>query len=301
MKKQIIKIIATLSFLFITASAVAQNSIEFVYYYPPGGGTDSYSAPLAESLSNQGFSVERTFFRTCAEAVRYVNQNPNGRVIVASSHDMHPTKAGRCPGLDSSNLQWVSNIMEAPHYLCTVPSKPHLTLEDLFSGKEFAIGSVSSESGTLQLKAFVKYNKNNLNVKLIPYEGGGALRIAALSGRDIDFVLAGNDAPIFIKEGSTCLASTSKDNYFNLPHIANFLEGFEYPSFALNLSLWSVGDLTSTETEALINAFRSEEFVGFLQTREGVVHRGIASDVPVNNQFNSVKKQIQALDFLREN
>lgn len=299
--KIMIKILIAMMFMLGGSLVHASTKIEFVYYYPPGGGTDRYTAPLVESLTAQNVEVSRKFFKSCSEAVSYVNNNPEGRLIVASSDDMHPEKDNRCPSQKTSNLQWVSNIMSAPLYLCTVPSKSNLTLEDLLSGQQYNIGSLTSEIAWLPINAFVKYNKNDLNVRLVPYEGGGALRIAAMSGRDLDFVVTGNDAPVFMKEGANCIASTHKDNYLNLPHLGSYVKDIEFPNFSLDLSFWGINSLSSTQEDALIQAFNSETNTSFLKTREGVQHKGIASNLSKKEQYESVMLQIYALDFLREN
>lgn len=300
--KFIFSTILVLSSLVLSATAFANktDTIEFLYYFPPGGGSDRYTAPLVDSLDKQGVNVKRTFFKTCADAVRYANQDPNGKIIVANSQDMHPVEAGRCPPQTESNLTWVSNIIVAPLYLCTVPNKNELTLEDLNSGERFNVGHVSAESTALLAQAFIKYNKEDLDLRLVPYEGGGELRIAGMSGRDLDFVITGNDAPVFIKEGSTCLASTVKNNYYDLPHLGDYVENFDFPDFGLDLSLWSTSSLNDAQFDALLAAFNSDEFTSFLNTRIGVQHQGIASSVKQTDSYDSIMNQISVLDFLRK-
>jgi len=249
----------------------AADTIEFVHYYPPGGGADQHTTPLIKSLENSGHRVTKKFFKTCSEAVTY-SVNAENTVFFVEYQDELQSGNGTCPVMRSlpKKLSFVSPVSSAAFYLCTAPNKAHLTLDNLRRDRSF-IGIAAFDPETKrQIFSFIR----NTNIGIVPYAGNAALRAALISG-DLDYIYAASNLTTLMQSGTKCLLSGSKFNALHLPYIGSVFP--VYNSDSVNqMSIWS--NRTDPDTiKQITAAFRSSEFDALLSQQPLLTHTGLGS------------------------
>jgi hypothetical protein len=86
--------------LAAAAAVSSAATIEFVHYYPPGGGLDQHTSPLVKHLEGAGHKVTKKFFKTCSEAVTY-SANADHTVFFVEFMNELQTGDGTCPAMAS--------------------------------------------------------------------------------------------------------------------------------------------------------------------------------------------------------
>jgi hypothetical protein len=258
----------------VLAAALGNSSaatIEFVHYYPPGGGLDQHTSPLIKHLENSGNQVTKKFFKTCSEAVTY-SVNAENIVFFAEYRDDLQSGDGTCPVVRSlpKKLTFVSPVTSAAFYLCTAPNKAHLTLDNLRRDRSFVGISTFDPETKRQIFSFIR----NTNIGIVPYPGNAALRAALVSG-DLDYIYAASNLTPLMQSGTKCLLSGSRVNALNLPYIGSVFPG--YNSEAINqVSIWT-NRADADNIKQITSAFKSSEFDALLSQQPLLTHTGLGS------------------------
>ena len=267
------KLIKHLVAAALTAVAAISSAatIEFVHYYPPGGGVDQHTTPLIKSLENSGHQVTKKFFKTCSEAVNY-SVNADHTVYFVEYEDELLTGDGICPIMSSlpKKLTFVSPVTTASFYLCTAPNKAHLTLDNLRRDRSFIGTSAFNAETKKQIDLFIK----NTNIGIIPYSGSAGLRTALISG-DLDYFYGSSIATTMIAQGSKCLLSGSRGNALNLPYIGSVFPGYNTEA-ANTVSVWT-NRAEPENIKQITAAFKSSEFGDLLSKQPLLTHTGLGS------------------------
>ena len=257
--------------LSAAVSISSAATIEFVHYYPPGGGVDQHTTPLIKSLENSGHQVTKKFFKTCSEAVNY-SVNSNNTVYFAEYEDELQTGDGICPIMSSlpKKLIFVSPVTSASFYLCTAPNKSHLTVDNLRRDRSFIGTPAYNDETKRQIHSFIK----NTNIGIVPYTGSAGLRAALISG-DLDYFYGSSIVTAMTAQGSKCLLSGSRVNALNLPYIGSVFTG--YNSEAVNtISVWT-NRADPENIKQITAAFKSPEFGELLSKQPLLTHTGLRS------------------------
>jgi len=257
--------------LVVCAGVAAADTIEFVHYYPPGGGVDQHTIPLIKHLENSGHRVTKKFFKTCSEAVTY-SVTADHTVYFVEYQDELQSGEGTCPEMSSQpkKLSFVSPVTSASFYLCTAPGKAHLTLDNLRRDRSFIGTSAFDAETKRQILSFIR----DTNIGIVPYTGSAGLRTALVSG-DLDYFYGSSVASTMMALGSKCLLSGSRVNALNLPYIGSVFSG--YNTEAVNrVSIWS-NRADPDNIKQITAAFRSPEFVAFLAQQPLLTHTGLGS------------------------
>jgi hypothetical protein len=257
--------------LVTCAGIAAADTVEFVHYYPPGGGVDQHTIPLIKYLENSGHRVTKKFFKTCSEAVTY-SVNADHIVYFVEYQDELQSGDGTCPviSLLPKKLSFVSPVTSASFYLCTAPGKAHLTIDHLRRDRSFVGTSAFDTETKQQILSFIR----NTNVGVIPYSGSAGLRTALISG-DLDYFYGSSVASAMMALGSKCLLSGSRVNALNLPYIGSVFPG--YNTEAVNkVSVWT-NRSAPNNIKQITAAFKSAEFGTFLSQQPLLTHTGLGS------------------------
>lgn len=287
------KIIPGLLALLVSAGTFAQSvdKVTLVFYYPPGGNTEQAAEPLIEHLTQTGISVDKKFTKSCSDALAVLAANDTQHFLVSYGSDLGPNTNGTCESfssLEGKQLapKYVSPITTSSFYVCTAPSKPQLTIDDLVTGAPTiaVTASRSKASGATGETYF-----SNLAARPIPYATGAELRAAVTSG-DVDFVFTSGLAPAFIAQGAKCVAATTKDNALKVPFLGDVVQ---VPTeTTISMHLWSNRPLTVEVTSMLQDAFNALPFQRYLTDRNGFFeHHGIGTGITVEEatlQFKPV-------------
>jgi hypothetical protein len=257
--------------LAATVGISSAATIEFVHYYPPGGGTDQHTSPLIKHLEGAGHKVTKKFFKTCSEAVTY-SVNAENTVFFTEYQNELQFGDGTCPvmSLQSKKLTFVSPVTSAAYYLCTAPGKAHLTLDHLRRDRSF-IGTREFDTETkAQILSFIR----NTNIGIVPYSGSAGLRTALISG-DLDYFYGSSVASPMIALGSKCLLSGTRVNALNLPYIGSVFSGYTTEAVN-NISVWT-NRADPDNIKQITAAFKSSEFGTLLSQQPLLTHTGLGS------------------------
>lgn len=257
----------------LTLSVCRADNFVFTYYYPPGGGTDIWSAPLIASLQDKGHVVKQEFYKSCYEAIAKASAYPNAFVVIQPM-DISQS-AGRCPSLkDYPTFKSVANLSAASYYLCTSPHKTHLALVDLTGRETLKVAMSSASVSTVSFANIVNNSSPKLNLRAIPYEANQSARAAVIAGTDVDLIYVANGVESIVSAGSKCLASSTRKNYYNLPFLGQSAMD-KVQDFYVTIDLWAFGT-PSKEHQNLINeALQSKTFKDFLAARPTSINLGM--------------------------
>ena len=267
------KLIKHLVAAALTAAAAISSAatIEFVHYYPPGGGLDQHTSPLVKHLEGAGHRVTKKFFKTCSEAVNYSATAENTVFFVEFMNELQ-SGDGTCPAmsLQPKKLTFVSPVTYAAYYLCTAPGKAHLTLDNLRRDRSFVGTSAFDAETKKQILAFIR----NTNIGVIPYSGSAGLRAALISG-DLDYFYGSSVVAAMTERGSKCLLSGSRVNALNLPYIGSVFPGYNTEA-ANTVSVWT-NRADPDNIKQITAAFKSSEFSTLLSQQPLLTHTGLGS------------------------
>ena len=217
MFNQLTQFITALAFVAGTAQANV-TSIEFAFYGKPGGGHDRSVAGLVDAINETGISANKNYFGSCAEAMNFLQANPNALMVTDSSTmNTQGTVNKWCPNPGDYNVELATIVSLSAVYLCTAPGKPELTFNDIANGSKVTIGSVVTGTGTYAMQYMIDLLPNS-NAKVIPYENSNPMKLAATAG-DIDFFFNGSSAIDMMAQGSKCIAASGAPNYLGIPTV----------------------------------------------------------------------------------
>jgi hypothetical protein len=246
-------------------------TIEFVHYYPPGGGLDQQTIPLIKHLEKSGHQVTKKFFKTCSEAVNY-SINANNTVYIVEFLNELQSGEGACQGMSSppKKLSFVSPVTSASFYLCTAPGKAHLTVDNLRRDRSFIGTSTFDAETKRQILSFIR----NTNIGIVPYPGSAGVRTALISG-DLDYFYGSSNVAAMMQSGSKCLLSGSRVNALNLPYIGSVFPG--YTTEAINTNALWTNRADPENIKQITAAFKSSEFAALLTQQPLLTHTGLGS------------------------
>lgn len=264
---------------FVTLLPAHAATFNFVYYYPPGGGTEAWSAPVIQGLEQRGHQVRKEFFKSCHEALAYANRQADTTFIVTSGLDILPTTAKRCPAQqDQPDLKFVTNISSGYFYLCTSPRKAQITLKDLTGNRQLFVGTTTNDVVMLPWQILLNHGTPRPNVKLIPYYGQSELRAAGIAGTDIDLVYLASNLEAITSAGGVCIASSTQKNHLNLPWLGDLAPG-KFQNAYQTFDIWSFNKINDSDVKLLREIFVSREFIEYLAARPSFIHQGIGANV----------------------
>jgi len=283
--------------LALSTSAYASTNYNFVYYYPPGGGSDTWASPVVKTLEQRGHKATKHFFKSCNEALSFAQKQTDPTFVVTAGLDILPASSGICPAKDNvPGLEFLTNLGTGTMYLCTVPSKANLTLKDLQGSKKYSIGIGSRVPAlTKPLDALLTHASAKFNVRVIPYGGQAELRAAALAGTDIDFVFLASGSEIITEAGGSCIASSTKANHLNLPWLGDLAPG-KFVDAAATFDLWTFNTVNDQKTtQELTSVFQSSQFKEFMAPRKNFVHSGLGAGISPAQGWETQKKWIYSV------
>jgi len=271
------------------ASANASNTVEFVYYYGPGGGTDQQTSALIPSLKQEGVVTKKTFLKSCAEAVNYIKNNRNA-FLVSITGDFAEADSNRCPGRDSvAGANLFSTVGDTPFMFCVSPHNNTLTLDDLAKSEtDRPTALITSDISWFLFDHFMKTAKQPLNLKIVPYKGAADTRTAVLSG-NVDVFYAGGPSVGLAQQGATCLASSSTTNWAGVPSLAELSTDTDFPDVSMSTELWYVGEVDDDVRNAITRAMANDNFKDRLH-KLNVSHSGVGIGVSSSDQLKSMKE-----------
>lgn len=276
----------------IMFSAHASN-INFVYYYPPGGGTDAWSVPVIDGFIARGHTVRKEYFKSCHDALAFAKTQSDPTFVVTSGLDIQPTVSKRCPSQNSQpGLNFVTNISGGSFYLCTSPKHPNITFKDLQGDRRYTIGNTSADSAMLPWKTLLASDPKVLNVTMIPYGGQAELRAAAIAGTDIELIYMSSNLETITSTGGVCIASSTAKNHLNLPWLGELAPG-KFMNTYQTFELWGFENIRSSEIAVLKEIFQSQSFKDYLSDRPSFVHKGLGVEVDAGHSY-----QIKLMELL---
>jgi hypothetical protein len=286
------------SFLLALSLALASTgwaqTAEFVFYHPPGGGADTHSRGLIIALEQQGVLVKRTYVKSCAEAISYVENNSNAFVISLTA-DLRYSHSARCPSIDRvPKLRLYSSIADTSFVYCAAPKRQDLDLKTIETiQRQLLVAVPTIDANWIPFNLFVKNQKKPAELKLVPYKGGGDLKTAVLSG-NVDLFYVGTVRDL-IDSGARCLAASTRKNPYGLPFLGDLTTIKDFPETALTTTLWHAGSLDKKLHDSLRQAFVSKTFQEYLASNF-LSHNGIGSGTTPDVTL----KNIRDLDILFE-
>jgi len=266
--------------VMISYNVQANDNITIAHYYKPGGGADRGTNAIINGLKDVNYkNITVKYFKSCDQALRYVSTTLNS-YMVGGNENYDFSDTSRCRFNQYKDVKPVSSIYKTNLYICSAPHK-NLGLEELLSRKNnYSIGTVSGD-GALWLSQW--NSNNNLNLKIIKYNGSKSTATAILAG-DIDFVFAGSVVKMLVEKGAKCFLSSTKNNKFNVPFMgANSLNLKATSEYGFEAILFSQNRNKDFEN-ALIDAADTNSFRNFI-TENGFTFNGISKN-QTQNQFN---------------
>lgn len=296
--KNLTKKVLTFAFIIATAilstNASASDKITIVHYYKAGGGADSATNVLIESLQQTGYqNIEVKYFKSCDKALSFVSTNLNS-YMVGGNENYDFSDNSKCKYNQYTNVKPISAIYKAGLYVCTAVGKT-FTLDNLLAREaELSVATVSGD-GSLWLSKWIK--DNNLSLKIINYDGSKSTTAAALAG-DVDLVLAGSKYQKLLEKGATCFLSSETINKLSLPSMgAKPLKSLGYIPYGFEAMLFSEHRNAGFE-QALKKAVNQENFINFMQ-KNGFTFNGINNTRTVE-QFNAyIENYVTEISKLR--
>jgi tripartite-type tricarboxylate transporter receptor subunit TctC len=279
-------LLAIVSILFVSTVAQAEN-IEFVFYHPPGGGADTHSRGLITALEQQGILVKRTYVKSCAEAIAQVENNSSS-FMVSLTADLRYSDSAKCPSIDRiPKMKLYSSIADTAFVYCAAPKRSDLDLAAISASKKQLLVAVPTvDANWIPFNLFARNQKNPADLKLIPYKGGGDLKIAVLAG-NVDLFYVGTVKDL-LEQGARCLAASTRKNPYGLPFLGDLTSMRDFPETALTTTLWYAGNLDKTLDERLRRAFASQTFKDHLKDNS-LSHNGIAAGTGPQSTLKNIR------------
>jgi tripartite-type tricarboxylate transporter receptor subunit TctC len=290
------KVLVSLS-LALGLSVANATTIEFVHYYPPGGGADLQTSALIPELQKLGIDHKKVFTKSCHDAVEYTKSKKNA-VMVSITGDFVEADSARCPGRSRvDNVKLFSTVGDVPIMFCASPHNNKLSLDEFSrSGKSYSVGvPVAIISNSFYL--YARTQKNPINLTIVPYKGAGDLRTAVLAG-NVDFFVAGSAAPL-VNAGAVCLASSAKPNWANVPSFSDLSTHRNFPDVSLTTELWHVNTIDPEIEQAVAKAMASKSFQDKLAEIK-VTHSGIGAGISRDSQLSRIKAVENFLDSVQK-
>ena len=284
--KNLIKLLLCLAMV----SVANAEEITFSNIYPPGGSTDLVMTAISDNLEKQGDIVNRQYFKSCYDAIQYMNTNPKNNLIILDYEDMvfgNLNKGAKCPPqADYKNkISIYSSVYEFSYGLVSVPGfagTSYIKLKELaISGTKIRIGYSLGPHNAYMLKLFVSRNPS-INFVLLPYAGTGALRPAYLA-KDFDLYYGSGLKKEMIERGGTLIAAAKRNTgvtFMGDLAESEFIKN-EFPEHQTGVMLVTY-NLSITSQEKIASALKSNELVSALKkidaTPIGIAYGVSASD-----------------------
>lgn len=280
----------------VTVFYAHAGNINFVYYYPPGGGTDVWTAPIVDGFQEKGYTVKKEFFNNCVDAINFANRQTEPTFIVAAGLDILPETAKRCQAQSSQpGLNLVTNISSGSFYLCTSPNKSNITFKDLQGNQQYIVGTTTNDLTMRPLQGLLSQNPKVINVKLIPYYSQGELRAAALAGTDIDLIYIASNVEAITSAGGVCIASSTAKNHLGLPWLGE-LAPEKFMDAYVEFELWGFNkNVSSTEISLLTEIFKGQRFQNHLAARPSFTHLGLGVGIRSADSQDTRKRVLNNL------
>lgn len=225
------------------AQTYPNKPIHMIVPWPPGGGTDISARRIADALSKvlgQPIVVEnRGGANGIVGSGIFAKAQPDGYTIMVtqlSSHAMNPTLYKSLPYDTLKDFKPVSMMQSVPLVIVVPAASPIKTVDDIvrmakakpgaLSYASFGTGSPAHLAGEY-MKVMAK-----IDMKHIPYKGGGPALIDTISGQ-VDLYFSGvNSALPHIKSGRLRpIAVTSLKRSKAMPDVPTVAESKEFKSY----------------------------------------------------------------------
>ena len=219
-----------------TAGAYPQKPIRFLIPFPPGGGTDIIARGLSDKLEkalgapviidNRGGAGGTV---GCAIAAR---AEPDGYTLLytSASYTFAPGLYGKDLPYDAvKDFRPITMIATGPLVLNVHPSMPVRSMKELLAlarqrPGEILYASAGTGSNIHLSTELFKYMAK-IDLKQVPYKGGGPATIALVSGEVQVVILSMTGSMPFIKQGKMrALAVTTKERSPILPDLPTIHE-----------------------------------------------------------------------------
>lgn len=251
---------------FSSSLSAAPKDIEFVFFYPPGGPQDVQVSSLKANLESQGYTVTKTFAKTCSEASALVIQKPDSRILVSETMDFlwaFENTGSKCaPTSATPALAPLARMGSVPIMLCYAPG----------AVADYKKQKVTVGYATVPIfdYALLPITAANSNLVPTPYRGGAASRGAVLS-KDVTMFFSGSLAAEFVPQGSKCVGSSMKDNWGGYPHFSQVF-GINYPEVSVTSYFVTAanGSQRKEFEQAIKKSLQSDEFKKSLLARKAV-------------------------------
>jgi hypothetical protein len=289
--KNLIKLLMCL----VISSVANAEEITFSNIYPPGGSTDIVVTAISDNLEKQGETVNRQYFKSCYDAIQYMNSNPKNNLIILDYEDMvfgNLNKGAKCPPqVDYKNkISIYSSVYEFSYGLVSVPGftgTSYPKLKELSSaGTKIRIGYSVGPYNTYMVKLFASRNPS-INFVLLPYAGTGALRPAYLA-KDFDLYYGSGLKKEMIERGGVLIASAKRNigvTFMGDLAEPEFIKN-EFPEHQTGVMLVT-SNLSSTSQDKIASALKSIEAVNALKKIDATA-TGIAYGVSANETLKRV-------------
>jgi hypothetical protein len=282
-RKKMNKLIASIFTLFAISSSA--ETLVVTSHYAAGGPGDNIITAMTPSLARHGLTVEKVFFKTCAEALRSVTMRPNNNIMFITSGDINfksLATGSRCPPLSSLNQQITiySGVYEIPVVLLSVPGSTLTSYakikEASSAGKKLKVGYVVTPVMESLAKELVR-EYPELSLVALPYDSGASLKLAAIA-KDIDLVINSGIIADLQSRGGVAVATSVKNT--NIPFMGNMKpQTTEIPEVISAGILVSVPNMISpTANSAMVDALSSSELASLIQAM-GATNSGIGSGI----------------------
>lgn len=278
------RLITGIALSALTSLALAAETITFSIPWPPGGTADRLTAALVAPLERQGISVNRTFYKSCAQAAAAVAAAPSNNFLSSITGDIifsNLTKGSACPPLaliPGATLQAV--LSEAPLLVCSAPKNISKTVKEVAAASKTRSVTVGY-SGEIHRAILTKIQAHPGIGKIVPvpYAGGGAMRIAAVSG-DVDYIMSASACATLAKQNQTTVVASTQASA-DVPFIANVFEVTgEFPEVALqNFLVGQSSSITSTVAAGLAHAMASPEYAAAAQATGATLPAGSTGEL----------------------
>jgi hypothetical protein len=275
------------------AGAAFANQVEFLFIYPPGGGTDVQASAVISDLEKNGIVVKKSFFKTCTDAVRY-SQNKNNTFIVTVAADWNfsnTNEGANCPPLvrQSGKILPYSRLSELPSYVCSVPGSAIKTVSDVKNSQRRIAVATPFPSATKFVQQFAELTGKSDLIKVVPYPGAQGVKLA-VTAKDVELFFTGSHYKSFIKDGATCFASTARNAINGIPYLGDLAQ---VPALKENLSIFvlmSVGNIDDNVTKKIKVALQSEDFLNVLRMSDAL-HNGLGKGETASQLNDFLKSQ----------
>lgn len=235
MKKAIIRVTVAVAMCAVVwagsaaaADAYPSKSIRFLVGYAPGGGTDTMArtvaSKLTDSLGQQVIVDNRPGANANLAAGIAARATPDGYTVmfISVSHAISKSLYKKLDYDLQRDFAPLVNIASVPMFVVINPKLPQKNLAELIaSGRSGAINYASAGDGSPEhIAAELLKSEAKINMRHIPYKGGGPSAVALISG---EVQVGFNTSPVavpHIKAGRMrALAVTSAKRNAALPDV----------------------------------------------------------------------------------